>query len=401
MALVPVAEALERMLAGVEAGASETVAIADAAGRVLAAPLHALRTQPPFSASAMDGYAVRAADVATVPARLSITGTAAAGRLFAGSVGPGEAVRIFTGAPVPDGADTIAIQENVRASGDDIVEVLVSVARGRHIRPVGMDFTEGALLLAQGRLLDPAALSLAASANHAAVPVVRRPLVALIATGDELLPPGSTTGPDQIIASNSFGVGAIARQAGAEVLDLGIVPDRLALIEAAVARAIAAGADVVVTLGGASVGDHDLVHRVLVGLGMELGFWKIAMRPGKPLMYGLLGNTRCLGLPGNPVASLVCSHLFLKPLLMRLGGRPVLDETIAATLAADVPANDLRQDYVRASMTRTADGLAVTPFEVQDSSMLKVLADADCLLIRAPFAPAARAGDACRVITLR
>ncbi|WP_457936998.1 molybdopterin molybdotransferase MoeA [Mesorhizobium sp. 10J20-29] len=401
MALVPVAEALEHMLAGVEAGATETVAIGDAAGRVLAAPLCALRTQPPFSASAMDGYAVRAADVATVPSRLRITGTAAAGRLFSGSVGAGEAVRIFTGAPVPAGADTIAIQENVRTSGDDTVEVLESVARGRHIRPVGMDFSEDAPLLAQGRLLDPAALSLAASANHAAVPVVRRPLVALIATGDELLPPGSTTGPDQIIASNSFGVGAIARQAGADVLDLGIVPDRLDLIEATVARAIAAGADVVVTLGGASVGDHDLVHRVLVGLGMELGFWKIAMRPGKPLMYGLLGSTRCLGLPGNPVASLVCSHLFLKPLLLRLGGRPVLDDTVAATLAVDMPANDLRQDYVRASMERSATAIAVTPFAAQDSAMLKVLADADCLLIRAPFAPPARAGDPCRIIPLR
>ena len=401
MALLPVAEALERMLVDVRDCGIETVPLAEAAGRVLAEPLVALRTQPPFPASAMDGYAVRASDVETTPARLSMKGAAAAGRQFGGSVATGEAVRIFTGAPVPEGADTIAIQENVRVIDETTIEVLESVAAHRHIRARGLDFSEGDRLLQRGRTLDPAALSLAAAANYPHLPVIKRPLVAIIATGDELLPPGSIVGPDQIIASNSYGVAAIALQAGAQVLDLGIVPDRLELIEASISKALAAGADVVVTLGGASVGDHDLVHRALNGLGMELGFWKIAMRPGKPLMFGLLDNTRCLGLPGNPVASLVCSHLFLKPLLARLAGRPDVDETIDAILGADMPANDIRQDYVRAHLVQTERGPSATPFNTQDSSMLKTMAEARCLIIREPHAPAAPAGTRCRVLPLR
>jgi len=401
MALLPVAEALERMLVDVRACGTETVPLAEAAGRVLAEPLAALRTQPPFAASAMDGYAVRASDVERTPAQLSMMGAAAAGRQFAGSVATGEAVRIFTGAPVPEGADTIAIQENVRVIDETTIEVLESVAVGRHIRARGLDFSEGDRLLERQRTLDPAALSLAAAANYPHLPVIKRPLVAVIATGDELLPPGSIAGPGQIIASNSYGVAAIALQAGAQVLDLGIVPDRLELIEVAIGKALAAGADVVVTLGGASVGDHDLVHRALTGLGMELGFWKIAMRPGKPLMFGLLDDTRCLGLPGNPVASLVCSHLFLKPLLARLAGRPDVDETIDATLGADMPANDIRQDYVRAHLVQTESGPSATPFNTQDSSMLRTMAEARCLIIREPHAPAAPAGTRCRVLPLR
>ncbi len=401
MALLPVAEALERMLLDVRECGTETVPLAEAAGRVLAEPLVALRTQPPFPASAMDGYAVRAQDVSTTPARLSIKGIAAAGKQFAGSLAVGEAVRIFTGAPVPVGADTIAIQENVRVIDETSIDVLETVAAHRHIRVRGLDFAEGEPLLAAGRILDPAALSLAAAANHPRLPVIKRPLVAIIATGDELLPPGSIPGPDQIIASNSFGVAAIAQQAGAQVLDLGIVPDRLDLIAASVSKAIAAGADVLVTLGGASVGDHDLVNRALTGLGTDMGFWKIAMRPGKPLMYGVLEKTRCLGLPGNPVASLVCSHLFLKPLLARLGGRQETDQTIEATLGADMPANDIRQDYVRASLVKNGSGLVATPFKIQDSSMLKTLAAAGCLIIREPYAPAAAAGSVCRIIPIR
>jgi molybdopterin molybdotransferase len=231
--------------------------------------------------------------------------------------------------------------------------------------------------------------------------VVRRPLVAIIATGDELLPPGSTPGPDQIIASNAYGVAAIVKEAGADVLDLGIAPDRVEAISVLVEKALDAKADVIVTLGGASVGDHDLVHTALTGLGMELGFWKIAMRPGKPLMFGRLGKTRCIGLPGNPVASLVCSHLFLKPLLAKLGGRPHEARMADAMLGAPMAENDQRQDYVRATIECTADGLVATPFSVQDSSMLKLLADAGGLVVRTPFAPAAKAGDACRVLLLR
>lgn len=401
MALLPVAEALERLLADVAPCPAETVPLAEASGRVLAEPLFALRTQPPFSASAMDGYAVRAADVATVPARIAVMGVAAAGKQFAGAVKPGESVRIFTGAPVPEGADAIAIQENVRVVGDGVIDVLESVATNRHIRARGIDFSQGQQLLDKGRVLDPAALSLTASANHPALSVVGRPMVAIIATGDELLPPGSVTGPDQIISSNAYGVAAIAQSVGARVLDLGIAPDRVDAISALVTKAMDAGADVIVTLGGASVGDHDLVQSVLTGLGLELDFWKIAMRPGKPLMFGRLGATRCIGLPGNPVASLVCSHLFLKPLLAALGGRHCEPEIAQATLAIDMPANDVRQDYVRATVVRSGAGLVATPFALQDSSMLRTMADAHGLVIRAPFAPAAKAGDTVDVLMLR
>lgn len=401
MALVPVAEALERLLDGVAALPGESVALMDAADRVLAEPLVALRTQPPFNASAMDGYAARAADVASVPARLSVIGMAPAGRGFDGTVGPAQAVRIFTGAPLPAGADTIVIQENARDLGGGSIEVIEPTAQGRNIRRLGLDFSKGDILLEKGRLLDPAALSLAASANHPRVGVVKRPLVAIIATGDELLPPGSDLGPDQIISSNAYGVAAAARSVGANALDLGIAADRKEAIAALVRAAVAAEADVIVTLGGASVGDHDLVHDVLTSEGMTLDFWKIAMRPGKPLMFGRLGHIRCIGLPGNPVASLVCTQLFLKPLLARLGGRVHRQDIREARLGAAMPANDLRQDYVRAVVTEEAGALKATPFGIQDSSMLRMLADANGLIVREPFAPAAAAGAACSVLMLR
>jgi molybdopterin molybdotransferase len=401
MALVPVAEALERLLDGAVPLASESVPLFEAVDRVLAEPVAALRTQPPFNASAMDGYAARAADVASVPARLSVIGMAPAGRGFDGSVGKAQAVRIFTGAPLPDGADTIVIQENVRDIGGGDIEVTEPAAEWRNIRRIGLDFSKGDVLLEKGRLLDPAALSLAASANHPRVSVVRRPLVAIIATGDELLPPGSELGPDQIISSNAYGVAATAQSVGARALDLGIAADRKEAIAALVKKAVAAGADVIVTLGGASVGDHDLIHDVLTGEGMRLGFWKIAMRPGKPLMFGRLGETRCIGLPGNPVASLVCSQLFLKPLLARLGGRNHRQDIRKARLGAAMPANDLRQDYVRAVVQEDAGVLVATPFSIQDSSMLRMLADANGLIVRPPFTPAAAMGEACSVLMLR
>ncbi|AZO76130.1 MULTISPECIES: gephyrin-like molybdotransferase Glp [unclassified Mesorhizobium] len=401
MALVPVAEALERLLDGATALPGESVPLADAAGRVLAEPMVALRTQPPFNASAMDGYAARAADVASAPARLSVIGMAPAGRGFAGSVGNGEAVRIFTGAPLPEGADTVVIQENVRDLGRGRIEVTEPTAEARNVRRRGLDFGQGDLLLEKGRQLDPAALSLAASANHPSLTVVRQPLVAIIATGDELLPPGSALGPDQIISSNAYGVAAAAQSVGARALDLGIAADRQDAIAALVRKAVSAGADIIVTLGGASVGDHDLIHDVLTGEGMQLDFWKIAMRPGKPLMFGRLGNIRCIGLPGNPVASLVCSQLFLKPLLARLGGRNYRQDIRAARLAAAMRANDLRQDYVRAVVREEAGRLVATPFGIQDSSMLRTLADANGLIVREPFAPAAEAGAECSVLMLR
>jgi molybdopterin molybdotransferase len=401
MALLPVSEALDRLLDGAEPREGEYVPLAEAAGRVLADDVRALRTQPPFDASAMDGYAVRAADVASVPVTLQVVGQAPAGRRFNGSIEPGQAVRIFTGAPIPAGADTIVIQENARRLDERTVEVIETVAAGRHIRRMGLDFTVGDLLLEEGRLLDAGAVSLGAAANHPGLPVVKKPLLAIIATGDELLLPGSELGPDQIVASNAFGVAAIAESVGARVLDLGIVPDSRPAISARIRHALEQDADVVVTLGGASVGDHDLTNEALIAEGMELDFWKIAMRPGKPLMFGRRGRTRFLGLPGNPVASLVCSHLFLKPLLSRLGGRPYQPDICGAALDKPMPANDLRQDYVRAVLRVDPDGLKATPFETQDSSMLKTFADANGLIIREPFAPAAPVGSICSVLRLR
>ncbi|TKT79386.1 gephyrin-like molybdotransferase Glp [Aquamicrobium sp. LC103] len=398
--LLPVDEALSRLLEGASPLPAEAVAIADAGGRVLAEDVKALRTQPPFDASAMDGYAVRADDISRVPARLAMIGESVAGRRFHGVVGEGEAVRIFTGAPVPEGADTVLLQEDARSIEEGVVETLEATRCGRNIRRAGLDFQIGETLLEAGRTLDPIALSLAAAANHPRLSVVRKPLVAILATGDELVPPGVEPGPDQIVASNVFGVAAIARSAGADVLDLGIAPDREEAIAATVGEALSAKADVVVTLGGASVGDHDLVRGVLTGLGMELSFWKIAMRPGKPLMSGRIGGHRVLGLPGNPVSSLVCAHLFLKPLVARLGGLAAEADIRDAVLSLPMKANDHRQDYVRAHVEPRDGKLVATPFSQQDSSMLKTMASANALIVRAPQAEAANAGDSCRVLLL-
>ena len=400
MSLLPVADALARILEDATPSGSETVPIGEAAGRVLAGPITALRTQPPFDASAMDGYAVRGTDVANAPARLTVIGQAPAGKPFEGRIGPGQAVRIFTGAPLPDGADTVVIQENVTIEPSAGIVIEEPTAIGRHVRRSGLDFRTGDALLERGRVLDAAALSLAASANHATLDVFRRPLVAILATGNELLPPGSKLGPGQIIASNAYGVAAISKAAGARALDLGIARDTPEAISEALDRAEAAGADVIVTLGGASVGDHDLVHSTLTNRGVDFGFWKIAMRPGKPLMFGRRGPQRFLGLPGNPVASLVCSHLFLKPLLARLGGLPVSDALQPARLGAPMATNDQRQDYVRATLERHDDGLVATPFDIQDSSMLRLLAQSGALIVRRPNAPAAEAGAPCEVLIL-
>lgn len=405
MALLPVDAALDKLLAGAARLDAETVPVAQAAWRVLAAPVAARRTQPPFPASAMDGYAVRGDDIARLPAVLDVIGAAPAGKPFGGTVGAGQAVRIFTGAPMPDGADTVLLQEDTKPAGEGRIEATEATATGRNVRAAGLDFKAGDPLLAAGRLLDPAALSVAAAANHATLPVVRRPLVAIIATGDELVPPGTEPGPGQIVASNNLAVAAIAEADHARVLDLGIVPDDRDAIAAAVRAAEAAGADVIVTLGGASVGDHDLVQGVLTGLGMTLEFWKIAMRPGKPLMVGRLGAAHVLGLPGNPVSSLVCSQLFLRPLLARLGGRSHVPDIRPAVLGGGMRANDQRQDYVRATAfpgsANLGATLVATPFDMQDSSMLATLAAANALIVREPFAPAAAQGSPCRVLMLR
>jgi molybdopterin molybdotransferase len=399
--LLPVSEALKRIIASATPLETEVVALADTLGRTLAEDISARRTQPPFAASAMDGYAVRAEDVARVPTTLKVIGTSAAGHGFSGRVKSGEAVRIFTGAPVPEGADTIIIQENTNAL-ENSVEILQSDRLGTYVRPAGLDFKQGDVLLKKGTRLGPCELAIAAAMNHGTLPVVRRPRIAILATGDELVQPGENPGPDQIVASNTFAVGAYARNAGAQIIDLGIAGDTFAEIERSIRAARDAKADVLVTLGGASVGDHDLVQSALTREGMELGFWKIAMRPGKPLMHGQLGDMQILGLPGNPVSAIVCGVLFLVPLVRALSGDPQAgrDRSEAAVLGADLKENDTREDYLRAEI-QDGPGLPVAlPFSRQDSSMLRVLAQSHCLIIRAPYASAAKAGDGCRIIRL-
>jgi molybdopterin molybdotransferase len=398
--MITVEEALERVLASVEPVEEETVALDVAYGRVLAQDIKALRTQPPFSNSAMDGYALRAADTASPPATLKVVGESAAGRTFEGAVGPGEAVRIFTGAPMPDGADAIVIQEDVKRE-DDRILLSAATPAGDNLRHAGMDFQTGQKLIPAGRRLTPRDVALAASANHPSLAVRRRAKVAILATGDELVPPGGALGPAQIVASNNFAVAGVVEAYGGIAIDLGIVVDEIGATKDAVARARDAKADVLVTLGGASVGDYDLVQRALVSSGMELGFWRIAMRPGKPLMHGRLGPTRVLGLPGNPTSSMVCSILFLRPLLRALHGEPEpgADSSQPARLAVDLPANGIRQDYMRATLSRNAEGILVaTPVKDQDSSLVKTMARADGLIVRAPQAAPAKVGDPCRVI---
>src|SRR5262245_10550864 len=370
MALMPVAEALEKVLAGVAPLPGEAAPLGDAHGRVLATDLAALRTQPPDDVSAMDGYAVRGADVARIPARLHVIGEVAAGRPFAGTVGAGEAARIFTGGVLPPGADTVVIQE-VTAREGDVVVMKSATATGRNVRKRGLDFVADDTLLRRGERLTSRSLALAAALDHPTVPVHRRPRVAMLATGDELVAPGTPAGPGQIVYSNGFALGALIRQEGAELIDLGIVADDLDATINAIARARTAGADVLVTAGGASVGDYDLVHRALTSLGLDLSFWKVAVRPGKPLLHGRLDAMRVLGVPGNPVSAFVCALLFLVPLIRRLGGRDdLMPEAESGVLGADLPANDERQDYLRATL-EIRDGHAVAkPFPVQDSSMV-------------------------------
>ena len=401
MALLSVADALALVLADAAPLPAEPAALVDACGRVLAADLVALRTQPPADVSAMDGYAVRADDVAQTPARLRVIGEVAAGHPFSGSVGPGQAARIFTGGVMPLGSDTVVIQENAAREGDNLI-VQASAARGRHVRIKGLDFQKGAVLLAKGRLLSDRDLALAAAMNHASLPVHRAPRVAVLATGDELVPPGSSPGVGEIVYSNGYATIAMVRREGCETIDLGIVPDCLEETAAAVRRARSERVDILVTSGGASVGDHDLVRSSLAKEGLALSFWKVALRPGRPMLHGRLGDTHVLGLPGNPVSSYVCSVLFLLPLIRRLAGRAdvatVLD---AAVLGCDLPKNDERGDYLRARLAPGPAGLPVaTPAPVQDSSMLTPLAAADCLLVREPHAPAAAAGSPCRIIRL-
>ncbi|MEJ8475604.1 gephyrin-like molybdotransferase Glp [Roseibium algae] len=400
--LMPVAEAMAKLLQGVQPQAIEHVPLAQANGRILAEDLASTRTQPPFAASAMDGYAIRHSDLASLPAHLTVIGEAPAGHGFSGKIAEGQTVRIFTGAPVPAGADTILIQEDTTRDGDIVTAHECPSKEGLYIRPAGLDFAQGQVLITKGCKLGYRDLALAAAMNHAELPVYRRPIVAILATGDELVRPGMTPGPDQIIASNHAGVAALVEDCGGEPLDLGISPDDSTIMAGHVRLAIESKADILITLGGASVGDHDLVQDVLGSEGMDLAFWRIAMRPGKPLMAGHLGQTKVLGLPGNPVSSLVCALLFLKPLIRTmLGQNSDTHHETEAVLGAPIGQNDRRQDYVRAELTEETDGsLTVTPFPKQDSSMLALLAKSGALIIRPPHADALDAGKRVPILRL-
>ncbi len=400
--MLSVDEARARVLAGLPAPEVEMTPLARALGRILARDLAARRTQPPHAVSAMDGYAVRAADLAQLPVRLKQIGESAAGHGFSGRVGAMEAVRIFTGAPTPSGADAVLIQEEARAEGG-CIEPLRSVGPGKNIRAAGIDFTEGETLLRAGTRLTPGAIGLAAGMNYAELPAARRPRVGILATGDELVLPGAPVGSDQIISSNTFAIATLVESAGGEPLDLGLAGDDLAAIEKAIRAAIDARCDVLATSGGVSVGDHDLVRPALARAGMELNFWRIAMRPGAPLLHGSLGRMAVLGLPGNPVSAMVGAVLFLAPLVRALSGDPTAscDPSEPAILGAPVRANDRREDFMRASFEYGPNGVLVaTPFAAQDSSLLSVLAKAQCMLVRPPHAPAAEAGAPCRIVRL-
>jgi molybdopterin molybdotransferase len=355
--------------------------------------------QPPADLSAMDGYAVRAADVATVPAKLRVVGEAPAGGAYGATLNAGEAVRIFTGAPLPDGADAIVIQEDTERYGD-IVIARESARVGQHVRSAGLDFKEGVAGLPAGRKLSPADIAFAAAMNVPAVITYRRPRIAFFSTGNELVMPGSEVGPNQIVSANNDGLAALIEEAGGIPHDLGIVADDRNAIRSAGRHA--KDSDMLVTLGGASVGEHDLVQSALAEDGLDINFWRIAMRPGKPLMFGTYRELPMMGLPGNPVSALVCGLLFLVPAIAKLQGGETSPRTTLARLVTPLPQNDRREDYLRARLVHMPGELPfAAPFEKQDSSMLSALSAADCLVVRAPEAPPAKAGDVVTIIPLR
>ncbi len=394
--MISVAEALDRLFALASPLEVETVPLAEGAGRVLAEDVQSRMTQPPFASSAMDGYAVRNAE-AQPGMSLKVIGESAAGDRHDGALGPGEAVRIFTGAPVPEGADAILIQEDADRNGDTIT-VRDNRDTATYIRPAGGDFTKGDRLTAPHRL-SPVDLSLLASMNIPEIPVTRRPVVALIATGNELVMPGETPSPDQIIASNSFALKALLEALGAECRMLPIAKDTPESLRQVLD--LSAGADLIVTLGGASVGDYDIVQDVAVERGLEVDFYKVAMQPGKPLMAGKIGGVPMVGLPGNPVSTIVCGHVFLRPMLdvmLGLPARPLPREV--GMLGEDIGPNGVREQYLRAVGTLTDAGWQIVPFKRQDSSLLSVLSQANVLMVRKPNDPALETGTAVEFIRI-
>ncbi|HTW34932.1 MAG TPA: gephyrin-like molybdotransferase Glp [Rhizomicrobium sp.] len=395
--MIAVDEAVARITAAFAPLGTETVPLGRALGRVLVEDAKARLDQPPFPVSAMDGYAVRARDAASVPAKLRVIGTASAGHPFEGQVGEGETVRIFTGGVVPEGADAIVIQEDTTLDGDRAT-IREAAIGGKHIRKAGLDFVQGDVLARAGQRLRARDLALLAAGDLATLPVRRRPRVAFAGTGDELSPPGTPRKPGGIVASSGYGIAAMIESWGGEPVDLGILPDTVEAVGALPERA--RSADLIVTIGGASVGDHDLVRTALAPKGFVLDFWKIAMRPGKPLIFGHLGATPFLGLPGNPVSSFVCAILFLKPAIAAMLGETRKSELRTARVAQSLPANDSRQDYLRAHLAFRDGEWWAEPFAVQDSSMQRAFASADCLIVRAPRALPVAVGEQVDVLPL-
>lgn len=378
--MISVSEALDHIFALAKKLETETVPLAQAAGRVLANDVHARITQPPFSSSAMDGYAVINAE-AQPGMTLKVVGESAAGERFNGRLNSCEAIRIFTGAPVPKGADCILIQEDTIRDGD-VITVQENRETSLFIRPAGGDFHKGDVVKSP-RKLSASDIALLASMNIPEVPVARRPVVALIPNGNELVMPGETPGPDQIISSNNFGLKALLEAHGAEVRMLPIAKDTIESLKQAMDLSL--GADLVVTIGGASVGDHDLVHKVATDRGMDMDFYKVAMQPGKPLMAGKMDGIPLIGLPGNPVSSMVCGHIFLRPMLnVMLGFSPSPLNREVGILTKDIRQNGPREHYMRACVENTGTGNQITPFDRQDSSLLTILGQSNALLVRPP-----------------
>lgn len=391
--MISVEEASTRLLEKVTTAPREQISLHQALGRVLAEPLTARRTQPPFAVSAMDGYAVRASDTIAPQARLDVIAEIPAGSNFDGEVLNGQAARIFTGAPVPKGADAILIQEDCDRIGEQI-HVNEPVKLGTYIRPAGLDFSEGDTLLTPGKCLTARDIGLIAAMNIPWLHVARKPRVAILSTGDEVVMPGDPLGPNQIVSSNGLALAAIVEAIGATPVLLGVAPDDGDALKHMASGA--KGADILVTTGGASVGEHDLVQSALGEAGLEIDFWRIAMRPGKPLMVGKFQDALMLGLPGNPVSTIVCAFLFLVPALQQMMGQTVPQPGLArfsARLTAPLPKNDRRQDYLRSTITVTETGdRLVTPFGKQDSSMMRMMQSADCLIERPPHADALEEG---------
>jgi len=398
--LLPVKQAKDRICDAMPLLPIEQIPLTKAVGRVLAADVISRRTQPPFAVSAMDGYAVKYRDLVALPKRLSIVGEVPAGKKFDGAISSGEAVRIFTGARIPEGADTIVIQENTVRDGNSVVVNQGEVEHGKFIRPAGLDFSSGEKLLEAPKKLTARDIGLAASMNVPWLKVRKKPNIALLATGDEIVMPGDPCNENQIVSSNVIGLHALIKKHGGRPIDLGIARDDedslLSLAKGALSS------DLLITTGGASVGDHDLVKSVLADIGLEVDFWRIAMRPGKPLIFGKIGSIPLLGLPGNPVSSMVCAIIFLLPAIAAMqGSRLTTSSSNFALLGSALPVNDEREDYLRATLSEDPSGaLIATPFKKQDSSVFSGMSAADCLIIRPPFAPAADQGEQVSIIPL-